>query len=49
MSDNILIMEAIAFIDDVYLKKYFEMKSRIAHKKETAKKLKIMKIGRAHV
>lgn len=43
MSDNILIMEAIAFIDDVYLKKYFEMKSRIAHKKETAKKLKIMK------
>ena len=33
MSDNYLLMDAISYVDDTYLKKYFEMKEVLASKK----------------
>lgn len=34
MSDNYLLMDAISYVDDTYLKKYFDMKEMLASKKK---------------
>ncbi len=43
MSDNCLLMDAIGYVDDAYLKKYFSMKETFSTKKQNRKRNIIIK------